>query len=108
MKEVEMVQGDVFFVATSGIPKGAKKVSRTSRGLVLAEGEATGHCHVIQDTGAELFRNENGDLYLQVDGETVSLKHEEHKPVTIPKGTWKVGQVVEYDPFDEEVRKVQD
>lgn len=35
-------------------------------------------------------------------------KHEEHKPVSLGKGIWKVGIVREYDPFEEEARKVRD
>lgn len=105
-KTVDIVQGDVFFVEMD-IPKNAKRVQRTSRGLVLAEGEATGHAHVIMDGGAELFEAD-GQLYLRVDNEEVPMKHEEHGPVFIDKKEWYVGQVLEYDPFTEEVNKVQD
>lgn len=105
-REVEIDQGDVFFVRMS-IPKEAKPVARTLRGLVLAEGEETGHCHAVENMDAELFEHE-GILYLRVDGEEITVKHEEHAPVTVSKGEWRVGVVREVDPFDQEVRRVRD
>ena len=60
-----------------------------------------------REDGAEVWEA-NGQLYLQVDGETVALRHEEHKPVHIPKGTWRIGIVQEYDPFEQEARRVAD
>lgn len=103
---VKIVQGDVFFV-TSRLPRGAVKRPRTQRGAVVAEGKATGHAHAVVEDGAEVWEAD-GQLYLQVDGETVALRHEEHKPVYIPKGTWRVGIVQEYDPFEREVHRVAD
>ena len=101
---MHIVQGDVFIVAAK-IPTNAKKVKRTKRGYVLAEGEATGHAHCIVE---EIEMYEKGViLYLRND-KPVDLKHEEHAAVTIPAGDWQVGVVKEYDPFLEESRNVRD
>jgi hypothetical protein len=100
-----IVQGDVFFVKTRTIPGEAKKVNRKSRGFVIAEGEATGHAHVIE-AEIELYEK-NGILYLNTSKQ-VQVTHEEHLPVTLPPGIWKVGTVREYDPFIEKARKVRD
>lgn len=100
-----IVQGDVFLVKGK-IPKGASKKTATKRGLVLAEGEATGHAHCITESAAELYEH-NGILYLRASV-PVSLKHEEHRPVTISIGDWQVGIVQEYDPFEQEARNVRD
>ncbi|MBF0486685.1 MAG: hypothetical protein HQK98_00855 [Nitrospirae bacterium] len=100
-----LVQGDVFLTKTHGIPQDAKKLNRTARGFVLAEGEATGHAHVIEDD-IELYERD-GVLYVVTD-RTVKLKHEEHHEITISQGTWQVGQVREYDAFDEQARYVAD
>jgi hypothetical protein len=38
----------------------------------------------------------------------VALTHEEHKPLTVPTGVYKVGRVREYDYFAEMERRVVD
>ena len=99
-------QGDVLIEGVTVLLDGLKRVKRTKRGLVLAEGEATGHAHVIADDGVELYERD-GVLYLSVkNGATVT--HEEHKPVTLPAGDFIVRKVREYDHFEEEAREVRD
>ena len=100
-----VVQGDVFFTKARLIPKGAKRIERLKRGYVIAKGEATGHAHVIEDE-IELYKKD-GTLFLRTQRE-VKVLHEEHLPVTLTKGIWKVGIVREYDPFLEETRRVRD
>lgn len=102
---VQVVQGDVFFRRAAGIPKGAKALAKTSRGYIIAEGEATGHAHVVDDD-VELYEND-GTLYLRTS-KTVEVRHEEHRPVSLQPGIWQAGIVREYDPFLEEVRSVAD
>ncbi len=100
-----IVQGDVFFSKVRAIPQSVTRVSRSERGYIIAEGEATGHAHVIEDE-VELYEKD-GVLYLKTSKE-VEVKHEEHRSVTLSPGIWKVGIVREYDPFREEVRRVKD
>jgi len=99
-----LVQGDVILVKVNEI-KGIKK-ERSERGLILAEGESTGHTHIITDNGAELYE-EKGKLYLSVEKE-VALKHEEHNEVKIAPGKYEVRIAKEYDHFTEEARQVRD
>jgi hypothetical protein len=101
-----IVQGDVFLTKANKIPKDAKRLSRGPRGYMLAEGETTGHAHVIEDEDVELYESE-GVLYVKT-GRTVQLKHEEHKEVSVNEGIWRVGQVQEYDPFEMQARLVRD
>lgn len=99
-------QGDVLLEVVK-IPLGAKRKS----GLVLAEGEITGHAHrlnVPKGVTAELFQEEKGDLYLRVSGGKVELVHEEHAPQVIEPGEYRVGRVLEYDYDTEEARQVRD
>ena len=100
-------QGDVLLVAAKA-PKGAAAVKRTKRGLVLAEGEATGHAHVITDESAELVTaDEAAELYLLVHGtKAVPLTHDEHDTILVPPGTYRVVRQREYSP--EEIRRVAD
>lgn len=90
-----IVQGDVFLIR-SYLPEGAQIRKKSSNGYVIAIGEATGHSHVIADE-IELYEVD-GTLYIRAERET-SMHHEEHAPVYIPSGVWKVGIVREYDVF---------
>lgn len=95
-------QGDVLLFSGARIPKGATPVGH----MRLAEGEVTGHCHEAVGEGVELVEHD-GTLYLSApQGATVT--HQEHQPVTLGPGTYRVGRVREYDHFAEEARAVQD
>ena len=100
-----IVQGDVFFSKVRAIPQSVTRVSRSERGYIIAKGEATGHAHVIDDD-IELYEKD-GVLFVKTEN-TVEVRHEEHRPVTLDPGIWKVGIVREYDPFLEEIRMVKD
>jgi hypothetical protein len=97
-------QGDVLIrTITKDIPAGAT----VKKDGILAEGEATGHAHTLEDRGtATLFQHEN-ELYLSATDKTV-IRHQEHGPVTLPPGKYKVSKVREVDPFTEEIHSVQD
>ena len=102
--------GDVLIERfADGIPKGAKRLSHTR----LAEGETTGHAHVAvaemvgELPGVELYEVD-GTLYMNVAADEATVTHEEHKPITIPKGTYKIRRVREFDHFDERTRRVTD
>ena len=75
--------------------------------LILAEGEVTGHKHEIVAGVAKLYLIKS-ILYLKVLSETATLRHEEHKPIDIEKGLYKIDKVREYDHFTEEMRQVMD
>jgi len=98
-------QGDVLLKKIEVLPKNLKKIKRAERGYVLAEGEATGHAHVVEDEIGCYERE--GVLYLKIDTEA-PVKHEEHKEVMIPPGLWEVVKVQEYDHFLEESYEVMD
>jgi hypothetical protein len=60
---------------------------------------------VIHDD-IELYEKDSV-LFIKTE-KTVEVRHEEHRPVTLDPGIWKVGIVREYDPFLEEIRMVKD
>ena len=94
-------QGDVIIQKVSEV-KGKKL-----KHLTLAKGEVTGHHHTITEGEAELYDHE-GTLFLRVNSEQATLTHQEHKPITLPKGDFIVRRVREYDHFSEEARRVRD
>ena len=106
----QLQQGDVCFLKIDAIPSGVEAKKRDHRGIVLAEGEATGHYHGIMEAEdkATLYISQTGELYLDVKADKVSVKHAEHKPVTLEKGSYMVGQVNEYDYISMMKRKVVD
>ena len=58
-------QGDVIIEPVVLLPTGAKKVDSGSHGYVLAEGEATGHAHVIDKAADIEFVQKDGMFYIQ-------------------------------------------
>ncbi|MEX1336107.1 MAG: hypothetical protein AB1Z66_12490 [Candidatus Limnocylindrales bacterium] len=88
-------QGDILLVAVPGIPDGARQQPRTGR-IVLAEGEATGHAHAIHEPDARTFVHA-GVRYL-LTRSRAQLVHEEHAPIDVPPGRWRVVQQREYEP----------
>lgn len=95
-------QGDVYLVAIDSIPRGKCSPRRP----VLAEGEITGHAHRISDpTAAEVFECDD-ELYMNVVGDTATVVHEEHGPITVPHGTYEIRIQREYTP--QEIRRVVD
>ena len=73
---------------------------------VLAEGEVTGHVHVLQGN-IDVFETDSGTREFNLSSST-ELIHEEHKPVTIPTGNYVSGKVQEFDHYLEESRAVKD
>jgi hypothetical protein len=111
-------QGDVLLVrleqtAEEFLAESARRIDPVPRErgrLVLAEGEATGHAHVIESEEAELFQedeelldaDEAAELYLLVHGSAAApLVHEEHTTLDVPPGVYRVVRQREYrDPQD--------
>lgn len=100
-------QGDVLIVAIPALPTGATPRPRTKRGVVLAEGEVTGHAHTITrkdvvhydaptavDAARRLLRDagltfeiHTGAAISFLDVATESkLTHEEHSTIAVPAG----------------------
>ena len=75
--------------------------------IVLAEGELTGHAHVITDDGATMLTDGEALNVLQLERK-VALMHEEHATIDIeptPDG-WELRRQREYTIFGE--RRVLD
>ena len=101
-----MQQGDVIIEAVDAMPVGVT-VSPEGRGYVLAKGEATGHSHTIEDIEGVEMVEKDGAFYIRIDREK-TVTHEEHNPVIIQPGVYRVRKVREWDHFAEEARAVAD
>ncbi|MEV4417147.1 hypothetical protein [Catellatospora sp. NPDC049609] len=95
-------QGDVLVVpiAREALPEGLMDAPRDRRNrMVLALGEATGHAHVLTGERVSLLcpPDEPGRLYLLIEGYG-RLVHEEHGPIALSPGAYKVVRQREYFP----------
>lgn len=109
MKPHIIRQGDVLLVSVEKLPAGAVEVGQNAEdGVVLAYGEVTHHRHIIAQTiDAPKVRvwSAGAERFLQVM-ETTALTHEEHAPITLLPGVYKLPQQVEYSP--RELQRVAD
>jgi len=103
---MQIQQGDTLYKSIEVLPDGCTEVKRKKETIIIAEGEHTGHAHRIFDVDAFLYEL-NGKLYLKNE-KMVTVKHEEHAPVTIPPGTWEIGIVREKDWLSGMVNPVVD
>ena len=105
----------------------SRKNPKESSVATLALGEATGHHHSI-----DVMHDENKDVevtryfnnwqnnsranqglgnvpeYFEVVGSDATIKHQEHNPITLPSGIYRVRIVKEYDPFSGQISGVAD
>jgi hypothetical protein len=95
-------QGDVFIGPLPSIPKGAKP----RPGGVLVEGELTGHSHRVADPRTAQVLEAGDDLFLRVVADTATIIHQEHGPISLSRGTYRVWGQREYSP--EAIRRVVD
>lgn len=97
-------QGDVLITKLDGFDTSrAKKLDH----LVLAEGEATGHAHRLIDGVGQLMMLDN-IMHLKIFSDKATITHDEHAPIIVPKGDYKINIVREYDHFNEESTRVRD
>lgn len=78
--------------------------------FVLAEGETTGHKHVISTPKIEdmvITRLIDGSILLTLKADGV-ISHEEHKTLPVKKGTYKIVREREYNYFALSVNRVTD
>lgn len=104
-------QGDVLLQRTAKRLITGAPVARKAGRVVLAEGEVTGHAHAIDSPLAQLFEERGGLLFLRVEPAgreeaPAVLRHEEHAPITLEPGVYRVIHQREYSP--EAIRRVVD
>jgi hypothetical protein len=100
-------QGDVLIERIDAIPPAAVPAMHPGR-WILAEGEVTGHIHSVAAEDATLLLLELDDeieVYLRVHTKT-EVTHQEHGPITLAPGDYRVGRQREYSPG--QIRRVAD
>lgn len=94
--------GDVLVEAVDAIPEQARKLHH----LVLAEGELTGHSHRIAERDAAVLYQGQQGMFLSVHADVATLVHQEHGPIQLERGAYRVWLQREYTP--REIRVVRD
>lgn len=95
-------QGDVLIETITEIPPTAQ---RRPGPPILVTGEATGHAHRVEDADAAEIWEVADVLYLKVLVET-RIVHDEHAPIALPVGIYRIWQQREYTPGD--IRTIRD
>ena len=119
-------QGDVLIERVDSIPSATKNVEATSGRTLLVRGEGRNHGHFATGEGVTVlepenknFNGEEVEFFLKVEEDAINAKIEhllvetgvftdEHGPIDLPAGNWKVTRQVEYDAYEKTVSKVMD
>lgn len=99
-------QGDIMLIEVNNIPKIAVEEKINKQTIVLAEGEATGHAHKIDNKNAALFIDKKKQQLYIILTQPNELIHDEHGKIDMPIGKFKVIRKREYTP--EAIRTVLD
>ena len=98
-------QGDLLLIPITRTPKKLIPVHPEQGRLTLARGEVTGHHHSVDAGAATLGLDEGGTMYMTVE-ELTEVRHQEHAPIPLAPGKYKVIRQKEYSP--EAIRNVAD
>lgn len=96
-------QGDVLLVAAPAPPDVKLRRRRSVR---VAEGEATGHAHVLEPAAGATVLTDVDVEFVRIMGANGLLVHDEHTAIELPPGDYRVVRQREYAP--EEIRLVAD
>src|SRR6516165_883020 len=102
--------GDVLFEKVKSLTREQRNGEKTADDIagVVQRGESTGHAHVIEDmTGVELLSSRRRERFARAEKE-FTIKHEEHKPLTLPAGSYRIRIALEYDYLRDGPTKVVD
>lgn len=96
-------QGDVLLVEVEKLPR---RKLRAQQRVRVAEGEATGHAHVLEPTEGGQVLTDLDVEFVRIMGANGLLVHEEHTAIAVPPGDYRVTRQREYAP--DETRLVAD
>ena len=96
-------QGDLLIVPVNNIPKSAK----LQKNRIVELGELTGHMHQIPE-GNVYNDSKKREKYIEIVGRPTPLQHEEHKPIVLEPGKYKVTRQREYKPAKRRAQAVVD
>ena len=114
MKSLDFRHGDVDGIRIESIPKDVKPLETKT----VMYGEQSGHHHTF--SGQVLVFEPIKPTFIEIDGEQrqiqkyvkvqgkAQLSHQEHATKIIPEGSYAILQELEFDPLEQQIRKVID
>lgn len=88
-------QGDFLLERVEEIPEGAQPEKRDHGLAIIGYGEVTGHHHSFVEPSAQILTIE---MLRFIDApQGVTVKHQEHKPITLPPGQYQITQQRQYN-----------
>jgi hypothetical protein len=106
MKPRQIRQGDVLLQPVRNVARKGERVPPHGHRVVLAEGEATGHAHTVEDRDAgarwkcppAVLMQSGGRRFLFVDRPSV-LRHQEHRSIQLTPGVYELIRQREFSPI---------
>lgn len=101
LRPIEWVKGE--WNSRSIVRKPSYGPGSKISGIILAEGEATGHHHRVKGPNARRARRggKSGMMdVLLVGKKGTTLVHEEHDTITLPHGAYEIVRQREYEPAE--------
>lgn len=86
-------QGDILFAKVKKLPKNLN----VKKDQIIARGENTGHKHVLE--GGVLLSDPKTGMYIDVAGEKAVVTHDEHSPIDLKFGFYRITRQKEYKPW---------
>src|SRR3990167_6539530 len=93
INNVAFIQGDIMGIKIDQLPQGLKK----REGNIIVRGESTGSHHSL--LGGSVFER-GEELYLQVIQPIGEVVHQEHNPIELPAGNYRVVRQRQYKKED--------
>jgi len=109
---MQKYQGDISIISSKKVEEMSKDKVFTKLpigGLVVAEGETTGHKHILvaePRADIEIAQDQFG-YFVKVNSGRAMLKHDKHAEIVLEPGISFIGSQWEYSEI-EKLRKVQD
>ena len=94
-------QGDLLFTPVKRV-KG-----KLQKNNIIAYGEMTGHTHQLTE-GRVYNDSKKKEKYVEIVGRPTPIIHEEHKPIVLEPGKYKVTRQREYKPAKRRAQAVVD
>ena len=114
MKSQDFRHGDVDGIRVESIPVDVKPLETKT----VMYGEQSGHHHTF--SGPVLVYEPTKPTFIEVEGEKrqvqkyvqvsgkAQLSHQEHATKVIPEGSYAILQELEFDPLEQQIRRVRD
>ena len=89
-------QGDVLIQEIPEIPEEQREFYKKSP--ILYRGEASGHKHAFKDPNSvNIFWRKEVEIFVEVLDDGASLVHEEHGPIDLEAGCYRIWRQREFD-----------